>query len=236
MPSTDRPQSVLVVEDDRNICRLLATYLTRDGFDVQFAGDGSSALARFEQADPDLIILDVMLPELDGWEVCRRIRKESDVPVIMVTARGQETDRIKGFTLGVDDYVVKPFSPAEIVERVKAVLRRTQGRPRHSDSVLICGELTLDTAGHHLTLRGSAIPLTPSEFRLMKALMSRPGRVLSREELLNVVHPEGDPVIDRTVDVHIGNLRRKIEATPAEPSYIRTVRGTGYKMVNPDEE
>jgi len=236
MQSSTRTQSVLVVEDDRNIRRLLATYLERDGFNVQFADDGRTALDLVRRARPALIILDVMLPALDGWEVCRRIRRTSDVPIIMVTARGFEMDRIKGFTLGVDDYVVKPFSPAEVVERVKAVLRRVNAGSGDADAPLICGELIVDAAAHTVTRGGSQITLTPSEFRLLHALISRPGRVLSREELLDVVHPEGDPVVDRTVDVHIGNLRRKIEPTPTRPALIKTVRGTGYKLVNPHEE
>jgi len=236
MRSTNSPQSVLVVEDDRNICQLLATYLEREGFDVRFATDGRTALSLVHRTEPALIILDVMLPELDGWEVCRRIRATSEVPIIMITARGQETDRVKGFTLGVDDYVVKPFSPAEVVERVKAVLRRTQGAPRHTGTVLVCGELILDMAGHTLNRNDSEIPLTPSEFRLLQALMSNPGRVMSRDELLDVVHPEGDVVVDRVVDVHIGNLRRKIEPTPTHPVCIKTIRGTGYKLVNSHDE
>jgi len=230
----ERAQPVLVVEDDPNISRLIAAYLERESFRVEAAGNGREALDRLPRVNPALIILDVMLPLVDGWEVCRRIRHSSDVPVIMLTARADEADRIRGFTLGVDDYVVKPFSPAELVERVKAVLRRI-GRTSASDSALLsCGDLVLDPAAHTVRRSGRLVSTTPSEYRLLHALMARPGRVLSRQELLDFVHPEGGDVIDRVVDVHVGNLRRKIEPDPAHPTFITTVRGAGYKLAAPD--
>jgi DNA-binding response OmpR family regulator len=231
---SEAARPVLVVEDDRNISRLIAAYLERESFRVEAAGNGREALERVTRVNPALIILDVMLPIVDGWEVCRRIRNRSDVPVIMLTARADEADRIRGFTLGVDDYVVKPFSPAELVERVKAVLRRVRKASVSDTELLCCGDLVLDPAAHTIRRGGRLVATTPSEYRLLHALMARPGRVLSRQELLDFVHPEGGDVIDRVVDVHVGNLRRKIETDPAHPTFITTVRGAGYKLVRPD--
>lgn len=231
----DKPStSILVVEDDRNIGRLVATYLEREGYEVTIADDGAQALTLATSRSPSLVILDVMLPSLDGWEVCRRIRRDSDVPIILLTARGDELDRIRGFTLGVDDYVVKPFSPAELVERVKAILRRARSTPAREDNPLVCGTLTVDAAGHTVTVEDRPVSVTPSEFRLLRTLIAAPGRVFSRDALLDQIHPEGDAVIDRVVDVHVGHLRRKIERDPANPRYLKTVRGAGYKLVEPD--
>lgn len=225
---------VLVVEDDENIARLVATYLRREGFEALIAGDGRRALHLVGQMRPGFVILDLMLPGVDGWEVCRRIRSRSDVPIIMLTARGEELDRLQGFSLGVDDYVVKPFSPAELMERVKAILRRTSGQVQRTDSCRVCGELTLDPDGHTVMFGATELELTPSEYRLLRALIEAPGRVFSREDLLDFIHPEGGAVIDRVVDVHVGNIRRKIEPDPTRPRYVRTVRGAGYKLVEPN--
>jgi len=228
---------VLVVEDDRNIDNLVATYLRREGFDVLRAADGAEALSLVRQIHPGFVILDVMLPEVDGWEVCRRIRQYSDVPIVMLTARGEEYDRIQGFSLGVDDYVVKPFSPAELMQRVRAILRRAGARrPRSERHLLISGSLLLDRKGHTASLSNTPLSLTPTEFRLLEAMLESPGRVLTREELLDCMHPDGEVVIDRVVDVHVGNLRKKIEDDPANPKRILTVRGVGYKLVKLDAE
>jgi DNA-binding response OmpR family regulator len=225
---------VLVVEDDENIAKLIATYLRRDGFDTVIAGDGVRALALAGQFQPGFVILDLMLPGTDGWEVCRRLRARSDVPIIMLTARSDEFDRIHGFSLGVDDYVVKPFSPAELMQRVKAILRRIGPATRRSDPLLACGDLILDSDSHTVMLGDTALSLTPSEYRLLHGMLEAPGRVFSRDDLLDFIHPEGGAVIDRVVDVHVSNLRRKIEHDPSRPRYVRTVRGAGYKLVEPD--
>jgi DNA-binding response OmpR family regulator len=197
------------------------------------AGDGDIGLALLRQHRPDLVILDLMLPKMDGWEVCRRLRRESDVPVIMLTARGEEIDRVAGLTLGADDYVVKPFSPRELVARVKAVLRRTLrpapgGRPRLSH-----GSLVLDLEQRRLSVADRTVALTPHEYALLAALMSTPGRTFTRDELLERLYPRGEAVvIERVVDVHIGKLRQKIEPDPADPTYILTVRGLGYRFAD----
>jgi DNA-binding response OmpR family regulator len=224
---TDR---VLVVEDDSDIASLVATYLQREGFGVVIAHDGQAALQLAAQHRPVLIVLDIMLPDLDGWEVCRQLRRRSDVPVLMLTARGEEIDRVVGFSLGADDYVVKPFSPRELVERVKAILRRTSLAARSEQAPVVFGRLALDPDKHKVTLAGQPVSLTPSEYRLLQALMGSPGRVFSRDELLNRLHLEGEAVIDRVVDVHISKLRQKIEADPSRPQYILTVRGVGYAL------
>jgi DNA-binding response OmpR family regulator len=224
---------VLVVEDDRNIASLMVTYLQREGFSTIVAHDGERALQLARRHQPILVILDLMLPKLDGWSVCREIRKHSEVPILILTARGEEVDRLLGFSLAADDYVVKPFSPREVVQRVKAILRRTRPGPAPGRFPIAQDGLVLEPEKHRLTLHGREVPLTPSEFRLLQALMSAPGRVFSREELLGSLHQRGEVVVDRVVDVHIGKLRQKIEDDPTQPHYIRTVRGMGYRFVEP---
>ncbi len=226
----------LVVEDDRNTADLLRVYLEREGFDVLTAGDGESGAALAERRSPDIVILDLMLPKLDGWEVCRRLRRKSDVPVVMLTARGEEVDKVSGLTLGADDYVVKPFSPRELVARVNAVLRRASRPDPSRKPRLSIGDLLLDSEKHRLSLSGRAIAVTPHEFTLIKTLMSAPGRSFTREELLERLYPAREAtVIERVVDVHIGKLRQKIERNPADPKYILTVRGIGYRLAEPAE-
>jgi DNA-binding response OmpR family regulator len=227
--------TVLIVEDDRNTASLVATYLEREGFATRIAPDGEQALRMAENHHPVLIILDIMLPRIDGWEVCRRIRKNSDVPIIMLTAREEEIARIMGLSIGADDYVVKPFSPRELVERVKAVLRRTRQSTEKS-RVLSHRELVLDADKHRVTLEGRPVKLTTLEYKLLQALMSAPGRVFTREELLNRFYESGEVVVDRVVDVHIGKLRQKIEKDPSSPRFIHTVRGFGYRFADVDEE
>ena len=222
--------SILIVEDDKHIASLVAMYLDREGFDTVVASDGRQALACARRSPPCLVILDLMLPIINGWEVCRELRKISDVPILMLTARDEEIDRVSGLTLGADDYVVKPFSPRELVARVKAILRRARPMSSRADVRLSHGELVLEPDKHKVMQRGQTVSLTPSEYGLLLALMTRPGRVFSRQELLDHLYPGGDAVVDRVIDVHIGKLRQKIEANPARPLYILTVRGVGYQF------
>jgi DNA-binding response OmpR family regulator len=226
-------KTILIVEDDENTSSLIALYLEREGFSPVTAGDGEKALALAGKYKPDLVILDLMIPKVDGWEVCRRLRRMSQVPVIMLTARGEEIDRVAGLTLGADDYVVKPFSPRELVARVKAVLRRTSPAPGEAQRMLIHGSICLDLEKRRLSVSNQPVSLTPHEYALMAALMASPGRTFNRDELLDRLYPKGDAVvIDRVVDVHIGKLRQKIEPIPAEPQYIITVRGIGYRFAD----
>jgi DNA-binding response OmpR family regulator len=226
-------KTVLVVEDDENTASLIALYLEREGFMPVTAGDGEAGLALAKIHRPDLVILDLMIPKVDGWEVCRRLGRNSEVPVIMLTARGEEIDRVAGLTLGADDYVVKPFSPRELVARVKAVLRRTSPTTKKQKTVLIHGAVHLDLEKRRLIVADKPISLTPHEYALIVALMGAPGRTFTRDELLDRLYPGGEAVvIDRVVDVHIGKLRQKIEPVPAEPRYILTVRGIGYRFAD----
>jgi len=233
MPS-ETENRVLIIEDDRNTASLIALYLEREGFRPLTAEDGRTGLLLAERRQPVLVILDLMLPRMDGWEVCRRLRKTSEVPVIMLTARGEEIDRVAGLTLGADDYVVKPFSPRELVARVKAVLRRSRSRKTVPPSVLRQAGVQLDLDKRRLSVDGSPISLTPHEYALLQALMSAPGRVYTRGELLRRLYPDDDThVVDRVVDVHIGKLRQKIEPNPAQPRLILTERGLGYRFADP---
>lgn len=223
---------ILIVEDDRKTAALLALYLEREGFQTLSAYNGEEALELARRDHPTFVILDLMLPKLDGWEVCRELRRVSDVPILILTAREEEMDRVLGLSLGADDYVVKPFSPREIVARVKAILRRA--RPAPSRAKTLCsGDLMLDLEKRRVSLKGVPISLTLFEYRLLETLMVAPGRVFTREELLNSLYPNGESVIDRVVDVHIGKLRQKIEADPSRPRYIQTVRGLGYCFTEP---
>jgi DNA-binding response OmpR family regulator len=228
-----KEKTVLVVEDDKNTASLIALYLEREGFSPVTAGDGEAGLEMAKTHRPDMVILDLMIPKVDGWEVCRRLRQDSNVPVIMLTARGEEIDRVAGLTLGADDYVVKPFSPRELVARVKAVLRRTSAGQEKETLLLIHEDVCLDLEKRRLTVNGTPVYLTPHEYALMAALMSAPGRTFTRDELLDRLYPKGEAVvIDRVVDVHIGKLRQKIEPVPATPRYILTTRGIGYRFAD----
>ena len=219
---------ILIVEDDKNIAALLQKYLIRDGFQAELAHDGMSALKSVQQCAPALVILDLMLPVLDGWKVCRHIREDSEVPILMLTALEQEAERIRGFSLGADDYVVKPFSPREVVERVKAILRRTQTLHDAASRLLSCGELSLEPDKYRVYIRECEVSLTASEYTLLYTLMQRPGRVFTRDELIARLRVRGEVVGDRIIDVHIGHLRQKIETEPSRPTYILTKRGVGY--------
>ena len=221
---------ILVAEDDRNIASLVETYLRNAGFATVTASDGRQALNQLRSARPILVVLDLMLPRVDGWDVCREVRRVSDVPILILSARDEEMDRVLGFSLGADDYVVKPFSPRELVERVKAILRRAGRAPARLGGTLTAGPLTLDPQKHKVRLAGRPVPLTPLEFKLLQTLMSAPGRAFSREELLDRLYDGGESVITRVVDVHVGKLRQKIQDDPGRPRYIETVHGVGYRF------
>ena len=228
---------ILVVEDDKKTASLVALYLEREGFQSLIAYDGQQALELAERHKPIFVILDLMLPVLDGWEVCRQLRQSSDVPILILSAREEEVDRVSGLTLGADDYVVKPFSPRELVARVKAILRRGRLGPTKEKQLLSFEGLALDQEKHKVTLNGNLVLLTPHEFHLLQTLMSSPGKVFTRNELLARLYPKHEAiVIDRVVDVHIGKLRQKVEREPSNPKYILTVRGIGYQFVEGDRK
>jgi two-component system alkaline phosphatase synthesis response regulator PhoP len=229
--------TILVVDDEPPILDLIASYLRADGFTVHTAQDGPAALAQARVVRPDLIVLDVMLPGMDGLEVCRRIQQEFDVYVLMLTARAEEIDKIVGLSVGADDYLTKPFSPRELVVRVKAILRRSRSLgPRNAQHIperpaLRFEDLVIDPDTREVWHEGDQIDLTPREFELLYALAEQPGRVFNRDQLLERIWGHDFAGIDRVVDVHIGLLRRKIEDDPANPAIIQTVRGVGYKFV-----
>jgi len=224
------PEKILVVDDEVEIVRILRGYLERAGYTVLSAYTGPEAVRMARQEAPTLVVLDLMLPGMDGWDVCRMLRRESDVPIIMLTARVEETDRLIGLELGADDYVVKPFSPREVVARVRAVLRRVQGpRPPEAESLAV-GSLRLDATRHTVSMDGRSVDLTPSEFEILRTLMHEPGRVFTRLQLLEAATGEAYEGYERTIDTHIKNMRRKIEPDSASPTYLLTVHGVGYKM------
>ncbi len=233
MNTTQEAKTILVVEDDENTRSLIALYLEREGFIPVTAGDGENGLRLAEHHRPALVILDLMIPKVDGWEVCRKLHQDSSVPVIMLTARDEEIDRVAGLTLGADDYVVKPFSPRELMARVRAVLRRTAPQPERKKRVRSHGPVRLDLEMRRLTVDNREVVLTPHEYALLEALMTTPGRVFTRDELLDHLYPNSEAmVIDRVVDVHIGKLRQKIEPVPSKPCRILTVRGIGYRFAD----
>jgi DNA-binding response OmpR family regulator len=224
---------ILIAEDDKNTASLVALYLEKEGFQTVIAYDGMQALELARRHSPAFVILDLMLPLLDGWEVCRRLRRSSDVPILILSAREEEIDRVSGLTLGADDYVVKPFSPRELVARVKAILRRGRLSDAGENTLLAYGGLILDREKYRVTLNGTPISLTPHEFNLLRTLMTAPGKVFTRDELLSRLYPGNDvAVIDRVIDVHIGKLRQKLEKDPSKPAYILTVRGVGYRFTD----
>jgi two-component system alkaline phosphatase synthesis response regulator PhoP len=228
------PQKILVVDDEPEIVKLVRAYLEAADYQVVTAKNGREALLVTRHEKPDLIILDLTMPEMDGLEFTRRVRQEKNTPIIMLTARVEETDRIIGLELGADDYVPKPFSPREIVARVRAVLRRVRPEPERPE-VLRVGDLILDQNEHSLTAAGRPIELTPTEFDLLTILMMNPGRAYSRMELLERLQGEAYAPYERTVDAHIKNLRAKIEGDPTHPRYILTVFGVGYKLAKDEE-
>jgi DNA-binding response OmpR family regulator len=225
---------VLLVDDDRELGRLLRDYLVPHGVSVDAVEDGRRGLDALASAvDPyDIVLLDVMLPEVDGFVVCSRIRAVHDVPVVMLTARGEDTDRVVGLELGADDYVPKPFNPRELLARMRAVLRRA--RPKAPSERIEVGDIVVDVPAHRATRAGQELPLTSFEFRVLVVLARRAGETVTREELAGAVLPKGDrydPSVDRTLDVHVSHLRHKLGDAGREPRVIRTVRGVGYVLV-----
>src|SRR6266540_3673741 len=219
--------TALVVEDEDSIAALVRSYLERDGFTVVRARSGKDALVELERRPVRVVVLDIGLPDLDGFEVCRRIRAHSRVPILMLTARDEEPDRVAGLELGADDYLTKPFSPRELVARMKAVLRRTDGRG--AEEVLTLNDVVLNRNAREVAVDGKAVELTTKEFDLLATLLENPGIVVSRDKLLDRVWGMTYPGGTRTVDVHVAQLRRKL----GRPELIRTVRGAGYKTVRP---
>ena len=222
--------TILVVDDDRKTVDLIRLYLEKDGYRVLTAYDGRQALDISRRREPGLIILDLMLPRVDGLDVCRILRSESKVPIIMLTAKTTEEDKLVGLDLGADDYVTKPFSPREMVARVRAVLRRVHTEEDDGPVELVFGDMVVDFVRHEARIDGDSIHLTPKEFRLLETMAKQPGRVFSRLELLENAFGFDYGGFERTVDVHVMNLRKKIEPDPAEPTFIHTVYGLGYKF------
>lgn len=226
---------ILIVEDERAIARSVAFALRQDGFEVLTAADGREGLATARREHPDLVLLDLMIPEIDGLEVCRILRRESEVPIIMLTARAEEVDRVVGLEMGADDYVVKPFSVRELVARVRAVLRRRTAQSDPPKRVSVSG-LVIDLDRHTVTVGDRQIALTPKEFELLRVMASNCGRVMPRQLLLDRVWGDSDYMDPKTLDVHIRWLREKIEPEPSQPRLIVTVRGVGYKLVGDASE
>jgi two-component system alkaline phosphatase synthesis response regulator PhoP len=227
--------AILIVDDEENIRNVVYAYLRAEGYTVHTAADGDEGLTLFRQHQPDLVILDVMLPGMDGFELLEQIRRESDVYVLMLTARSDEPDRVIGLTIGADDYLTKPFSPRELVARVKAILRRGRGAAGADDGVLIIGDVRIDSRQHEVWRGDQRIDLTALEFKLLRLLAVHRGMVMSREQLIQNVWGYDFYGDERVVDVHIGHIRQKLEADPANPVYILTVRGVGYKFGEADE-
>ena len=229
------PERILVADDDREIVRTVRAYLEESGYEVTSAHDGKTALDSFHNERPDLVVLDIMMPEMNGLDVAKALRRESDVPIIMLTARVDEADRLVGLELGADDYITKPFSPREVVARVKAVLRRTQGQTANA-ALLRSGTLVLDTDAYEVKLDGASVELTRTEFALLKAFMVNSGRVMTRLQLIDTALGYSYEGFERTVDAHVKNLRQKIELDPGRPQRITTVYGVGYKFVEQSDE
>jgi len=220
------------VDDEPMVRDVLARYLAKEGFAVDTAEDGEAALAAYERTAPDLVVLDLMLPRVDGLEVFRRIRERGPAAVIMLTAKGDETDRVVGLELGADDYVVKPFSPKELVARVRAVLRRTEAARDGGLEVLRVLDVEVDVPRMRVRVGGRPVDLTPTEFQLLETMAREPGRVFTRGKLLDAVHGVAFESYERAIDAHVKNIRRKIEPTPGLPRYLLTVHGVGYRFAD----
>ena len=223
-------KTILVVDDKANIRTLVREYLTEQGYRVIIADNGQNALYTARQEKPDLILLDIMMPEMDGFEFIRRFRKESEAPIILLTARLEESDKVVGLELGADDYITKPFGMRELAARIKTVLRRTE-KTGQANKVLRVADIVLDQEDHFVTVANREVRLTPSEFDLLAILMSAPGRVFSRPDLLESIQGNSFEGIARTIDQHVRNLRAKIEPDPTQPRYIETVFGVGYRFM-----
>ncbi|MDR7868855.1 MAG: response regulator transcription factor [Sporomusaceae bacterium] len=222
-------QSVFIVDDDVKITKLLKSYFDKEGFITYLAHEGGGAVQAIRDKNPDIVILDLMLPGMDGWDICRKLRKESEVPIIMLTARDEETDRVIGLEMGADDYVAKPFSPREVVARAKAILRRTQKAVVKAEPIRE-GDLLVDVERHLVKKGNTVLDLTPTEFKILEQLLTNPGRVFTRLQIVERVQGYSFEGYERTVDAHMKNLRRKIEDNPKEPRYILTVYGVGYRF------
>lgn len=223
-------KTILVVDDEPKMIKLARDYLAQAGYHVVTATDGVAAVSASRTAKPDLIVLDLGLPKLDGLDVTRAIRKDSNVPIIMLTARGEESDKLVGLELGADDYMTKPFSPKELVARVRVVLRRAEGVAASAVEMIRVGNLTLDVPRMRVSVGDQPVDVTSTEFQLLTALVKQPGRIFTRAQLLDAVHGVAFESYERAIDAHIKNLRRKIEPDPHEPKYILTVYGVGYKF------
>jgi len=221
---------ILVVDDEAKIVKLVRSYLEQGGFSVVEAGDGQTALIQARREKPDLVVLDLGLPGIDGFEVARILRRERNVPIIMLTARIEDTDKIVGLELGADDYITKPFNPREVVARVRAVLRRSTAAAEPLTGTLSAGPLVLDQSGHTATLDGRLLDLTPTEFELLAIFLQSPGRAFTRLELLDRVQGDAYEGYERTIDAHIKNVRAKLGDDPRHPRFIQTVFGVGYKL------
>lgn len=224
--------TVLVVDDEARIIDLVSDYLVEAGFAVARASDGETALDVFRSRRPDAVVLDLGLPGMDGLDVLRRVRAESDVPVLILTARSDETDRVVGLELGADDYVVKPFGPKELVARIRAVLRRVQATT--ADDVIQVADVRIDVPKMRVTVAGTEVELTPTEFQIVATLAAQPGRVFTRSQLLDAVHGVSFESYERAIDAHVKNIRRKLEPEPRRPRHVLTVHGIGYRFA--DEE
>jgi DNA-binding response OmpR family regulator len=227
-------KKILVVEDEEKISDIVKAYLAKEGFSVKVASTGQDAISSVKEGF-DLIILDLMLPDMNGEDICETIREDSDIPIIMLTAKSEEEDRIKGLGIGADDYVVKPFSPRELVARVKALLRRVKGKKEKIS--FDSGNLVIDSSRYEVIKQGEPVVLTSTEFKLLQCLANSPGQVFSRLQLVNIILGYDFEGYDRTIDAHIKNIRHKIEDDPKESQYIKTVYGVGYRFIGqPDED
>jgi DNA-binding response OmpR family regulator len=229
MPEASSVKTILIVDDEPKITRLARDYLENAGFAVLTTGTGEDALSYVRRENPDLVVLDLGLPDMDGLDVCRQLRKSTSVPIIMLTARNEETDKLIGLELGADDYITKPFSPKELVARVRAVLRRVVSA-NEPQAILKISDLALDLPAMRVRRGTESIDLTPTEFELLAALASQPGRIFTRAQLLDAVHGVAIESYERAIDAHIKNIRKKIEINPREPEYILTVYGVGYRL------
>jgi DNA-binding response OmpR family regulator len=225
-------KTILVVEDEMKIARLVRDYLEHAGFEVVVVGDGEAAIASARGRTPDLIVLDLGLPGIDGLDVARELRSRSRVPIVMLTARGDETDRIVGLELGADDYVIKPFSPRELVARVRAVLRRSGGPSEPGDAPVRVGDIEIDPSRMRATVAGRVVDLTATELQLLATLAREPGRVFTRGQLLDAIHGVAFESYERAIDAHVKNIRKKIEPEPSRPRYLLTVHGVGYRFAD----
>jgi len=227
-----RLRTILVVEDEMKIARLVRDYLEHAGFEVIAVADGDAAVASARGTKPDLIVLDLGLPGRDGLDVARELRRWSNVPIVMLTARGDETDRVAGLELGADDYVVKPFSPKELVARVRAVLRRSESARAEGSVLIRVADMEVDVLRMRVSVGGRTVNLTPTEFQLFVALARQPGRVFTRGQLLDAVHGVSFESYERAIDAHVKNIRRKVEPVPGRPRYLLTVHGVGYRFAD----